>query len=98
MQTVNSAEARSQWPQLLERVEQGEEVVITRHGVAVARLVPEKQPPQEESAPKPRTGRELLEAWEKSGLVGLWKDRTDIGDSSEYAAKLRRQAEERSRG
>jgi hypothetical protein len=30
-----------------------------------------------------------------SGLVGIWKDRTDIGDSLEFARKLRKQAEAR---
>ena len=30
-----------------------------------------------------------------SGLVGLWKDRTDIGDSVEYARELRRRASRR---
>ncbi|MGN6367765.1 MAG: hypothetical protein ACTHN5_05850 [Phycisphaerae bacterium] len=30
-----------------------------------------------------------------SGLVGIWKDRTDIGDSLEFARKLRKQAETR---
>jgi len=35
------------------------------------------------------TARDLL----KSGLVGLWKDRTDIGDTLEFARKLRKQAE-----
>jgi len=39
------------------------------------------------------TGVELA----KSGFAGLWKDRTDIGDSVEYARKLRRQAEARGR-
>lgn len=39
------------------------------------------------------TGKALLE----SGLVGIWKDRTDIGDSLTYARKLRRQASKRSR-
>jgi hypothetical protein len=37
------------------------------------------------------TAASLLE----SGLVGLWEDRTDIGDSTEFARKLRRQAERR---
>ena len=32
-----------------------------------------------------------------SGLVGLWKDRTDFGDSSAYAQELRRQAQARRR-
>jgi hypothetical protein len=32
----------------------------------------------------------------RSPLFGLWKDRTDIGDSVEYARKLRAKAEHRS--
>jgi len=39
------------------------------------------------------TAKALLE----SGLVGIWKDRTDIGDNLAYARKLRRQANKRSR-
>jgi hypothetical protein len=31
----------------------------------------------------------------KSGLIGLWEDREDIGDSSVYARRLREQAQER---
>ncbi|MGI8690889.1 MAG: hypothetical protein ACR2M3_20105 [Thermomicrobiales bacterium] len=37
------------------------------------------------------TGRALLE----SGLVGLWKDRTDIGDTLEYVQKLKDQGRRR---
>jgi len=37
------------------------------------------------------TGVELA----KSGFAGLWKDRTDIGGSLEFARKLRKQAETR---
>lgn len=37
------------------------------------------------------TGRALLE----SGLVGLWKDRTDIGDTLEYVQKLKAQGRRR---
>ena len=36
-------------------------------------------------------GKDLIE----SGLIGLWKDRTDIGDSLEYARQLRQQAQNR---
>ncbi|MDE0071343.1 MAG: type II toxin-antitoxin system prevent-host-death family antitoxin [Caldilineaceae bacterium] len=39
MQEVNVEEAQNQLPQLLTRVEAGEEVVITREGEPVARLV-----------------------------------------------------------
>jgi hypothetical protein len=31
----------------------------------------------------------------RSPLFGIWKDRTDIGDSVEYARKLRAKAEQR---
>jgi hypothetical protein len=33
----------------------------------------------------------------RSGLVGLWKKRTDIGDSVDFARQLREQAQRRSR-
>ncbi len=39
------------------------------------------------------TAKSLLE----SGLVGMWKDRKDIGDSAEFARKLRERAQTRSR-
>jgi len=31
----------------------------------------------------------------QSGLIGLWKDRSDIEDSSTYARRLREQAQQR---
>jgi hypothetical protein len=33
----------------------------------------------------------------RSSLCGIWKDRSDIGDSVEYARSLRAKAEQRSR-
>jgi predicted RNase H-like HicB family nuclease len=39
----------------------------------------------------PMTGEALL----ASGLVGIWADRTDIGDTLEFARELRKQAEKR---
>jgi len=42
---------------------------------------------------KTLTARMLRE----SGLIGIWKDRTDIDDSSAYARQLREQAQRRSR-
>jgi len=41
MQFVGSYEAKTHLPQLLDRVARGEEIVITRNGRPVARLVPE---------------------------------------------------------
>jgi len=43
------------------------------------------------TARQPLTARRLLE----SGLVGLWKDRTDIDDSAAFARRLREQAQNR---
>lgn len=40
MESVGSFEAQTHLPQLLERVEHGETITITRHGRPVARLVP----------------------------------------------------------
>jgi hypothetical protein len=46
---------------------------------------------------KPATGKELLEALQRSGYIGAWKDRDDIGDSSEFARRLRERAQSRER-
>ena len=40
MLTVGSFEAKTQLPQLLERVSRGEKILITRHGKPAAMLVP----------------------------------------------------------
>ena len=40
MREVGAFEAKNKLGQLLDLVEQGEEVTITRHGKAIARLVP----------------------------------------------------------
>ena len=50
--------------------------------------------PAPETEKRPLTAADLL----ASGLVGLWADRTDIGDSREFARRLREQAQMRSRG
>jgi prevent-host-death family protein len=42
MKEIGAFEAKNRLGQLLDLVEQGEEVIITRHGKAVARLVPPK--------------------------------------------------------
>jgi hypothetical protein len=50
--------------------------------------------PGNEHEKRPLTAADLL----ASDLVGLWSDRTDIGDSREFARRLREQAQARSRG
>lgn len=44
MAKVTAFEAKTRFGELLDRVANGEEVVITRHGKPVARLVPEGTP------------------------------------------------------
>ena len=48
---------------------------------------------EEEPAPKG-----TAEEFARSPLFGLWADREDIGDSVEFAGKLRKQAERRRYG
>lgn len=43
MGTVTALEAKTRFGELLERVAQGEEIIITRHDKPVARIVPEGQ-------------------------------------------------------
>ncbi len=40
MKEISAVEAKNTLGSLLDRVEQGEEIVITRHGKPVARLIP----------------------------------------------------------
>ena len=44
MASVTAFEAKTRFGKLLERVIQGEEVVITRHDKPIARLIPEGRP------------------------------------------------------
>jgi prevent-host-death family protein len=41
MESIGAYEAKTQLPQLLDRVARGEEIQITRNGRPIARLVPE---------------------------------------------------------
>jgi prevent-host-death family protein len=48
MREIQASEAKTHLPQLLDEVERGETLVITRHGRAIARIVPEAQQRQAE--------------------------------------------------
>ena len=50
MVTVNLAWAKARLSELLDKVEEGQEVVITRRGRAVAHLSPVARPPPETTA------------------------------------------------
>jgi len=47
--TVGLAEAKNKLSELIDRVAQGEEITITRHDHAIARLVPAGRPSREEA-------------------------------------------------
>ena len=74
MREIQASEAKARLPSLLDAVERGETVIITRHGKPIARIVPEVDRRQEEvdraiesiKALRQRTGKisveELLSA------------------------------------
>ncbi len=48
MREIQAAEANAHFPELLDEVERGETLIITRHGRAIARIMPEVERRQEE--------------------------------------------------
>ena len=52
-----------------------------------------------QAAPSPADNKRPMIAADllNSGLIGMWADRTDIGDSREFASRLREQAQTRRR-
>src|SRR5271169_3990905 len=50
MREIQASEAKTHLPRLLDEVERGETVIITRHGRAIARIVPEAERRQMEIA------------------------------------------------
>jgi prevent-host-death family protein len=77
MRTVGAFEAKTQLSSLLDVVERGEEVVITRHGKAVARLVPVRIANRERQS----KAIERLKALRAGSTLGglSWKDLRDEG-------------------
>ena len=41
MREIQASEAKTHLPQLLDEIERGESIIITRHGRRIARLIPE---------------------------------------------------------
>jgi prevent-host-death family protein len=63
MREIQASDAKARLAQLLDEVERGETVVITRHGRAIARLVPEGDRTSAEN-------RKLIEEIEKFRRAG----------------------------
>lgn len=76
MQTVGAFEAKTHFSALLEKVEKGEQIVITKHGRVVAKLVPAT------AANHLRIQRAISELKDLSHghfLKGDWKKLRDAG-------------------
>ncbi len=67
---VSVGEARNNLTKLLKHVEEGEEVTITRHGRAVAKLSPAEKPKEK---PKLGTMKGILKpGWDTDIPLGEW--------------------------
>jgi len=77
MSTVGAFEAKTNFSSLLERVERGEQITITRRGKPVARLVAIDQPRQNDG---PQLLARFKAARAKATLGGIsWKELRDAG-------------------
>ena len=68
MRTVQASEAKTGFLRLLDDVERGESVIITRHGHPVARLVPQQQIDSERRA---EAAASILEIRKRTKPVSL---------------------------
>ena len=77
METVSLAEAKAHLSQLIDKVESGEEIVITRHGRAVARVAPVEQPKKPLDLDALAEARKRLPPWRGSSAKLLRKLRDE---------------------
>ena len=77
METIGSFEAKTHWSSLLDKVALGQEIVITKRGRPIARLIPEIV----EDTDQISTAISTLKAMCKGViLAGLdWKNLRDVG-------------------
>jgi len=68
MQRIQASEAKTNFLRLLDEVERGESVIITRHGRPVARLVPQREIDAERKA---RAAASIVEIRKRSSPVSL---------------------------
>ncbi len=77
MVTVGAFDAKTHLSSLLKKVEQGEEVLITRRGIPVARLVPAEEADRRDVADAIRELRSIREGVSLGDLH--WRDLRDSG-------------------
>jgi prevent-host-death family protein len=66
MREIQASEAKTHLPRLLDDVERGETLIITRHGRAIARLVPEVDKKREDIR---RAIEEMKELGRRNGKI-----------------------------
>jgi prevent-host-death family protein len=81
MATITALDAKTRFGELLERVSNGEEIIITRHEKPVARIVPEGQ----RSLTQVRQAVHSLEQLRKQ-IGGRTKNRAKLSDKEVRAA------------
>jgi hypothetical protein len=91
-------------PRLIQRLEQTAEKRKVTASQIIRELLESHLPPdppakgtEAGSGLSQGTGQELIEELTANGMIGAWKDRTDIGDSVEFARQLRERVWRRER-
>ena len=85
MQTLAIAQAKNNFSSVLHLVESGQDVVLTRHGKAIARIIPEIASPAEASQAVETLRHEAMQALNtlrthvKPGSPLDWKELRDAG-------------------
>ena len=77
METIGSFEAKTHWSALLDRVALGQEVVITKRGKPVARLIPELIDDNESFKKAAKRLKEMRQGVTLGGID--WKELRDEG-------------------
>ena len=80
MREIGAYEAKTHLPKLLERVEKGERFVITRHGRAVAELIPANRHDPE----RIRNAIENLKTFQRTHSLGGLSVRKMIKEGRKY--------------
>jgi prevent-host-death family protein len=80
MESFGTFEAKTRFSELVERAERGEEVVITRHGKPVAKLVPVRESEAERRERLRQLTNEMFEARKHLSIAPYtWKELRDEG-------------------
>ena len=69
MLQVQTTEAKAKFAQILRTVEQGETVVITRHGKKIARIIPDEDAELAERKAAVERFKAIRKTWEPTGMT-----------------------------